>query len=164
MDRIPLVAVVLHSIPESVVLLSMAAAILGLRWESRLIFPAAVLSALAAWGVRALPLPYGVHTLIGVLVLTLLLVAFFRVSFLRGLIGTLFALGSLAVVQILIIPVLAQAVGVTELRDIWTDSWLRILLAWPEVILMGLVAWLLYRFRPFPEPLNRVEDGERWNA
>jgi hypothetical protein len=115
------------------------------------IFPASVLSALAAWAVRALPLPYGIHSLIGVVVVTMLIIVFFRVSILRGLIGSLFAFASLAVVQVLIVPILAQAVGVTDLRDMWTDSRFRIILAWPELILMGIVAWLLYRFRPFPE-------------
>jgi len=149
-DRMPLAAVVLHSIPESVVLLSLAGALLGVRWRFQLIFPAAVLSALAAWGVRALPLPYGVHSLIGVLVFTILIVVFYRLPFLRGLIGTLFAFGSFAAVQVIIIPLLARAVGVTELRDLWADSWLRIILAWPELILMAVVAWFLYRFRPVP--------------
>jgi len=156
--------VIFHSIPESAILLSLVVAILGLRWKAHLIFPAAVLSALASWGVRALPLPYGLHTLIGLLVFILLFVAFFRISFLRSLFGSLFALGSLIALQVLIIPIVARAAGITDLRDIWADSWLRIFLAWPELVLMGLVAWLLYRFRPFPERINRTEAGERRNA
>lgn len=151
MDQLPPAAVIFHSIPESVVLFSLAVAILGLRWQASLIFPAAVLSALASWGARALPLPYGVHTLIGLLVLILLIAVFFRISFLRSLLGSLFALGSLIAVQALTVPAAARVAGVVDPRDIWADSWLRILLGWPELVLMGLGAWLLYRFRPFPE-------------
>lgn len=144
MDKMPLVALILQSIPESIIILTLGLTLMGIELKWQRIIPAAVLSSVASYFVRELPIPYGVHTLIGILVITLLVVVFFKTSFPVAINVAMIGIAILATVEMLILPILIFLMGKT-INEIWESLTLRIFLAIPELIVLTLITFWCVR-------------------
>jgi len=145
MDQMPLLALLLQSVPESILLISLGLCVVGRRLLIGKIIPLAFLSSVISWLVRQLPLPFGVHTLIGVLVLFAGFVLVFRIDPLKALFATFFPMASLAAVEVALLPLLTRAVGLSGFQEAWGNPWLRIVLAWPELLILALLLWVCQR-------------------
>jgi len=66
MDKVPLVTLIFYSIPESILILSFGLIIQRKKPVFPPILLATLLSVSASYLARLLPLPYGIHTLLGV--------------------------------------------------------------------------------------------------
>ncbi|MGB9803860.1 hypothetical protein [Desulfofundulus sp.] len=141
MDRMPLLALILQSIPESIIILALGLTLMGVELKWRRIVPAAVLSSLCSYFVRELPIPYGIHTLIGIIVIAALIVIFFRTSVPVALSAAMIGIVVLATVEMLLWPVLLALTGKT-LAEVWKSEILRILLAIPELVVLTLITLL----------------------
>ncbi|MBE3588077.1 MAG: hypothetical protein IMW93_05905 [Thermoanaerobacteraceae bacterium] len=137
MDRMPLLALIFQSIPESVITLTLGLTLMGIDLKWKRIIPAAVLSSLASYFVRELPISYGLHTLIGIGVITLLVI-FFRISLVIALNVALVGIASLALVELLYWPLLLLITN-QNITAIWHSQTLRILAAVPELVTLSLI-------------------------
>jgi len=72
MDRIPLVAVILDSIPESIIIFSLGMAIVGEYINFKKILIASIIGAFAMMFVRAYVPIFGLHSIIAIMVLFIL--------------------------------------------------------------------------------------------
>lgn len=95
MDTIPLLVLIFYSIPESILIFTFGFVIFGVKIDANKIFIAAIISAFTSYLVRMLPLPFGFHTIIGVLVLTSLFRYLCKFGFGYSLLATLFSLSTL---------------------------------------------------------------------
>lgn len=139
-------AVIFQSIPESVIILYLGLASIGVRAPFRKVFPAAVLSAAISWLVRGLPLPFGIHTVIGVMIITGIYCTLFRIHLIKSVTASLFAIGCLISTEALILPVVQKLTGFTNVKDIWAEPVLRVVLAVPEMVFLGLIAYLMLKY------------------
>lgn len=140
MDRMPLLALIFQSIPESVIILTLGLTLMGIELKWKRIIPAAMLSSLASYFVRELPIPYGLHTFIGIIIITLLVLLFFRISLVIALNVALVGIVSLALVELLYWPFLLLITN-HNITAIWHSQTLRILAAVPELVTLSLITW-----------------------
>lgn len=154
----PFLAVLLNSFPESVLLIYLGLAFAGGKVHRGKILSAGAISALISWGVRALPVPFGVHTVIGVFVLALVFVLFFRFKTVQALFTSVFVLTTLIVIENLLAPMLMGIAGVNSLSAVLDDLVLRILIPIPEFIILSVIAALLFRHPIFNEK-QTIKDG-----
>lgn len=139
MDKMPLAAVVCQSFPESVILFALGLTLMGapLRWK-RIVF-AAVIYTVISFFVRNLPLPYGIHTIAGLVVMCALFIVFFRSPLQVAATASLLSILTLGVLEILFYP-LVLATGLS-IKEIWARPVLRILIPLPELISLGIITW-----------------------
>ncbi|MEW5898479.1 MAG: hypothetical protein AB1652_04795 [Bacillota bacterium] len=139
MDKMPLAAVVCQSFPESVLLFALGLTLMGapLRWR-RIIFAAVIYTAISCF-VRSLPLPYGIHTITGLVVMCALFIVFFRSPLQLAATASLLSILTLGVLEILFYP-LVLATGLS-IKEIWARPLLRILIPFPELISLGIITW-----------------------
>ncbi|MHB1127589.1 MAG: hypothetical protein ACYC2T_11660 [Bacillota bacterium] len=167
MDRMPLFAVALQSVPESVIILCLGLASIGVHPDIRKVLPAAVISALVSWGIRDLPIPFGLHSLLGFAVIFGLLLLIFRVEPLKALVAALFAVSSLLATEAVLLPAVTKLAGIAGFQAAWDDPVQRVVLAWPEQVLLGGAAFLLVRFKISFETLaqkaNRQTSKEHFH-
>lgn len=147
MDRMPLWVVVVQSFPESVIILCLGLASIGIHPDFRKVLPAAMISALISWAVRGLPLPFGLHSLVGLATITGLLLWIFRVEPLKALVGALFAVSSLLATEAVLLPTVTKLAGIAGFWAAWDHPVQRVVLALPEQVLLGGAAFLLVRFK-----------------
>lgn len=139
MDKMPLVAVVCQSFPESVILLTLGLTLMGvpLRWK-RIILAAVICTAISCF-VRSLPLPYGIHTIVYLVVMCALFIVFFRSPLQMAATASLLSILTLLVLEILFYP-LVLATGLS-IKEIWARPGLRILIPLPDLISLGSITW-----------------------
>jgi len=158
MDRMPIHAVIFQSIPESIIILCLGLACIGIRPDFRKVLPAAILSSMVSWLVRGLPLPFGLHSIIGLVTIISLFLVFFKTGFLKAIVAALFALSSLLATEALLVPVVTKLIGISGFTEAWDNSVYRVVLAFPEQVLLGGIAYLLIRFQiSFQTVANRTE-------
>jgi hypothetical protein len=144
MDIMPIAAVIFQSIPEEIVLFAFGLAIIGEEIKFKKIFVAAVMLAFTAYFVRVLPFPFGVHTIICALAMIVIFKLAFNIQFLPGIIATLSSFGALLSAENSVgLPILS-AIGVHSFQDVWSNTILRIIIAWPHLLLLGAITYFLY--------------------
>lgn len=159
MDKMPFLAVLLQSFPESILLFSLGCAVWGMKLNFTKIIPAAAISALVSWGIRALPFPFGVHSLIGIVVLTILFLLFFRMPAIEAVVATLFSLGSLLTVEVIVHPFINSIFHIQKFSDVWKDVFLRIVVCYPLFVLLILLLFLMLKF---DVNIKTILNGKLW--
>jgi hypothetical protein len=162
MDKMPLVALIFQGIPECIVYIALGSTLAGAPLRRPKVVAAGVILALVLYFVRSLPLPYGVHTLTGVITAWLLIFLFFRTPPLVAATASLLTGTFLLCLEIILFP-LAAATG-SSLREIWNRPALRILLALPQLTVMSLATWFCVRKKiniVTPWAFSQKAEGEK---
>ena len=147
MDRMPLLAVTFQSIPESITIIYLGLASLGIRPNFRRVLAAGVLSSLASRFVRELALPFGLHSLLGLVIITFLFIIIFKIEPLKAVLGAVFAISSLLAAEAVLLPAVTEIAGIAGFSDAWGQPVLRVVLALPELALLAGLAYFMIRFR-----------------
>lgn len=147
MDKMPFLAVLLQSFPESILLFSLGCAVWGIKLNFKKIIPAAAISALVSWGIRALPFPFGVHTVIGIAIITILFMFVFKLDIMRACVASFFSLGSLGTVEIIFHPLISKVFDISKCSDTWSLLWLRIIVPIPGMVVLGLLVIVMIKFK-----------------
>ena len=144
MDKMPLTALVFQSIPESIILFALGLTLLGvpLRWKQ--ISAAGIILAVISYFIRGALLPYGVHTLVHLLAMSILIIFFFRTSFPLAATAALLSLVILGFLEVLLWPFIFFITGLS-VKQIWAQRALRILIPLPELIILGMMTWWLVK-------------------
>lgn len=133
----PLISIVFYSIPESYLLFSFGLIVIGEESSQKKLLLATLVSVFMSYLVRSLPLPFGIHTLIGLLIIYLLFKYLFHLSTKKALIASLLSLSTLLALENVILYLLELKLGIT-LSKLWDNDWLRTIIGWPH-----LAVWLL---------------------
>jgi|AGTN01.1.fsa_nt_gi hypothetical protein len=143
MDNMPLIAVFFQSIPEEMVLFSLASVLLGLKMQWKRIIMAAVISAFAAYFVRHLPIYFGFHYFIGLVVNGMLIYYFFHKNYFYSFCTALIVLGCLFMAENIITRPIIIMLGYIHYQDIWDNTLLRIIIPYPSLIVLCIITWIL---------------------
>ncbi|WP_165792135.1 hypothetical protein [Desulfocucumis palustris] len=122
---------------------SLASVFLGLKMQWKRIIMAAVISAFASYFVRHLPIYFGMHYFIGLIVNGMLIYYFFHKDFFYSFCTSLIVLGCLFMAENIITYPIIYALGYNGFQEIWDKTLLRIIIAYPSLIVLCIVAWIL---------------------
>ncbi len=145
MDKMPFINLVLQSFPESVLLLLFGTSLFKRQPDKFRLLVGAVISSLCSDLIRRLPFPYGVHSLIGVVVLTLIFKFLLGMNFYQGMVASLTTLATLGAIEILLLPLETFSLGLERFSDAWSRPSLRLLMAVPELAILALITYRIYR-------------------
>ncbi|MDD2509521.1 MAG: GHKL domain-containing protein [Syntrophomonas sp.] len=141
MFSVPWYAIVLISVPQSILILKIGFGLFNLQVNARQCFLLSGIMAVVTYFLRKLPLLFGIHTIILVLLLTILVVVLQRIDFWRSLAAVLLGVMIFGVIENAYLPLLLQITSKTVL-DLAEQPWFNIAAFLPE-LLLGL---LLYAF------------------
>ena len=102
--KIPLLQWLLQGIPESLAIVYLAIALAGQKPETWKILLLGIIDAVIIYLIRLLPLTFGVHSILQILVIAFLLHLFFKVSFGKSLFSALTVIITLAVTETVFCP------------------------------------------------------------
>lgn len=140
--NIPLIALLLQGIPEqtAVVTLAFVIARIPLRWK--IIFPIGIGLSTCAYLLRLLPITFGIHTILLIILLFIALTRQSNADFSQSLIASLLSFLVLIIFEFISISSLMFVLGITP-ETIFSDTVLRILSGEPQVLLTFVMAFLL---------------------
>lgn len=144
----PIIALVLLALPESMLLGGVALSIMGIHPKFKPLLAVALLQALTAYLVRMLSLPMALHAVVLMLFLGGYLANRFRAPLKRTISGAFIAWVLLAISEALLLPLFFQLFSVT-VPEVLASPWLRILASLPQQIVLLAVFVIAYRIRGF---------------
>lgn len=146
MDNMPVSSVLLQSLPEGLIIIALGLVLIGQKlWPGKIIMIAA-LSALAMFLIRRLPLIFGLHTIIGVFVLTILLILIYKVRPKMAFAGALLAIAGLITTQLLVSSVVLYITGLT-VQQVLSSTVLRVIVPIPEELVLALITLLCIKYK-----------------
>lgn len=160
MDRIPPLAFLLQTIPESFLIIALGLLLVGYRPPWRKLAAASVLASVGCYFARSLPLPFGVHTFIMVAVIAGLVSVFFGLGRRRAVLGALAGVTALALAESISIPLVTATTG-RSMAEIMASTSLRILAPLPHMAFLAAVAWYSWRFAWAPFCLDDDARSQR---
>ncbi|MHB1043697.1 MAG: hypothetical protein ACYC0Q_12795 [Eubacteriales bacterium] len=159
MDKMPLVAVLFNSIPESIILFSFGIAIVGEHINIKRVFIAAVISAFTSMFVREFVPYFGLHSIIGVLVVFILFWKLLGLKGWKALISSLLSLTVLILLEIFLLQAILNLNHIT-LSELLQDNFKRVIYTYPHLAIFGLFTWLIYYKKWFLIKGSRASNVE----
>jgi len=144
-DKMPLVAVLLISIPEEIMISALGLMLFGIKPPIGKLVLIGVVQATISYFVRMLPIIFGVHTLLQGLLFTVVIWLVLRVPFRFVLAAMLVSISIYTVIDATFVPMLLDITGI-PLEVILNNARLRILFFLPQGVTMLLVVLLVYFF------------------
>lgn len=145
--KLPFLVLLMQGIPEEISLVTLAFVIAkaDLNWK-KIVFGGAFL-ACSMYVIRLLPISFGVHTI----VLILLLIIFVKVlgqiqDLSKAILACLISILVLITTEIIILTALMSFLGISE-QEFLNNVTLRILLTLPQVFVMFFLAFVIYKVR-----------------
>jgi len=142
MDKMPLISILFYSIPESYLMFLFGLVVIGESISQKKLLAATLVSVIISYLVRFLPIPFGIHTLIGLIVICLLFKYLFNLPVKKALISSLLSLSTLLALENIILYFLELTFDLT-LTTIWKSDWLRTIIGWPHLAVLLLIIILL---------------------
>lgn len=132
------------STPESLVLYYMGTAVFGYKPSLKKLIAAAFGTSLISYLVRLMPIPFGFHTFIELILMIILFWAVFGMPFILSLITTFLAAFLLGLAESLAVPSLGWAFGLS-LKEIIADPLFRFLFGMPHLIALAAATYFITR-------------------
>jgi len=138
--------VVFQTIPECIALVFLTLVLLKEKANWNIILFLGILQAAAVYYIRMLPLEFGVHTVILMLVLTVLIAFIFRIKFVKALVPVIASFIVLISFEVAAISTVMSVADV-NLDMLATNDLLRIAVLTPQWILLFLTGFIIQYFR-----------------
>jgi len=140
-----LIALLLQGIPEQTAVATLAFVIakIPLKWNKVLLI--GIILAICAYVVRLFPIPFGIHTILLIILLFIALIKLGKGDFSLSLLASLLSFLALAIFEFACLSLLMPVFGLTP-ESLSTDSIKRIAIAEPQVLLLFIFAFLLNKF------------------
>lgn len=148
----------LQGIPECLALAALAVTLSGRKLEAKKIFLIGLSHAPLAYLVRLLPLSFGVHFIILIVVLSTLLHVWLKISLSRGLLTALSGLIILATAETVFVAIIHSSTGV-PFEEVRQELLLWVAYGWPHIIFLLMLALFIDRRRK-----GRDLGGKELNA
>lgn len=140
--NIPLISLIFQGIPEQVAVVNLAFVInkVSLKWIQ--IIPLGITLATVSFGVRLLPIPFGLHTISIIILLFIFLIRMGKGDVSLSLLASLVSFLCLAIFETASLFILMAVFGVTP-DELYTNQVIRIVLGEPHVLLLFTFAFFL---------------------
>jgi len=143
MDIMPIYLILLHSVPETAILVSLGLVLIGLKPAPGRILLVAFLTSLASYFIRNLPLPPGINVFFQLPILIILLAYICRLSVTYAVIASFVGLISLGITETILNFIIFALTGISVQKALSNELW-RILFPLPEyLILVGIILVLI---------------------
>ncbi len=143
-DRIPFLPFFLQSFPESTIFLALGLQWTGVEVKLKKILPLALVTTGFSYLVRALPIVYGVHSVIQLFFMVILVYLFLKLNWRTSIVAILIGGFAVAFAEGLIDPVIWHLLNI-EMSVLLAEPWLRVLVPLPHMTLLALLAVLSKR-------------------
>lgn len=145
MDNMPIGVLLLVSIPEEFLITMLGLLLFGIGIRQRFgrIFFIAVIQAFISYSIRLLPLSFGVHTLIQIMLFAIPLQLILHLPYLYSSICILVSSTIYTVLDSTFIPFLLQLTGI-PLEAVLNGTILRVLFFIPQGLIMLLLVLVVY--------------------
>jgi len=146
MDRMPLITLLLYSIPEELLIFTFGLIILGQKVHFPRVLGTSVVAAVGTYFIRLLPLPFGFNAIISVALFIVLFMVLFKMNFKQAFLATLLCTSTLLALENSVTFLLEIQLGLS-IEKIWQEPLLRTLIGWPNLLILALVTWFIYKKR-----------------
>lgn len=158
MDFIPLLPFLGVSVPESLVLYYMALSIANIKKTPVLVIAIALLTSLFSYFIRSIPIVFGFHSIIQVILMVIFLNLFFRLSWTMSITVMILTSVALGLSESIFVPLLAFIFNF-NLEQVISDPLLRILFTLPHLFFLATLAYFINK-RQWKLPLiHRLIDA-----
>ncbi|WP_066635356.1 sensor histidine kinase [Desulfolucanica intricata] len=149
MDKLPLFSLVFQSIPEAVILIYSSLILLGYSVSEKFgkIILLGILNSLIL-AVFRFYLPFGFHTVLGLMVLTISLRIVLRINFVRSFIIAAFGIISLGILESIFLPLLA-AIFNLSIENILKRQFTRTFIGYPHMFTFAVLGTLAQKKKWF---------------
>lgn len=145
MDKMPLYLVLLQSTPETAILISLGLVMIGVKPRLISVIMAALITSVACYLIRALPLPPGVNVLLQLPVLLSLMVLMCRLQLIPAAIASFIGIICLSLTELLFNSLVFAVTGVSVMEAIAHPIW-RILYPLPEFTFLIVIIIMLHHY------------------
>lgn len=132
------------STPESLVLYYMGTALFGYKPSVKKLIAASFVTSLISYVVRLMPIPFGIHTLIELILMIILFWNAFGMSLALSIITTFLAAFLLGLAEGILLPFLGWIFGLS-LKQIISDPIFRLIFGMPHLIVLSLATYFTTR-------------------
>jgi hypothetical protein len=146
MDKMPLLTVIFYSFPESCLIFLYGLIVTGRKPKPLPVIIAAVISAGLSYFVRLFPIAFGLHTLIGLLVITFLFIYLLKLQASHAFIAALISLGTMIALENSVLFLMHYFLDLS-LPELWNKPLLRTVFPWTSLIIWTLITLFLYKKR-----------------
>ncbi|WP_449241692.1 hypothetical protein [Desulfoscipio gibsoniae] len=143
MDKIPLITLFLYSLPESFLIFSFGLVIQKKVIKAAPIMIATVCSVLSSYIARLLPLPYGFHTIIGLLVISILFYAVLGLSIKQSFFSALLSLGTLVALENSILNFIQYCLHLNVEDVIALPPLEKTFIGWPHLFVWAILTFFI---------------------
>ncbi len=147
MYSVPWYAIVLIAVPQTILIIKIGFGLFNLQVNTRQCLLVTLIVSVVTYFLRKLPLMFGIHTIILIILLTILLVILQRIDFWRSLVAVLLGVMILGVIENSYLPLLLQFTSRTVV-DLAEQPWFNIAAFLPG-FLIGLLLYAFIRHRNF---------------
>lgn len=168
MDFMPWTALVFQSIPESIVLVVLGLGLLGEYPGIPSIVVIGVIGSVTSYFIRRLPLEFGVHTFLSIIVLAVLMRFILKIAVSKGILAAFLGILAVGIIESVSIPAVSYLTGIS-FETALHDPWLRVVFPLPDEIILGVAAYFCRRRRfslipprtPFMNLPREEKDDEK---
>lgn len=155
MDFLPLIPFLTVSIPESLVLYYMIAVIAARKESPLLIAALSIPTSLFSFFVRSIPLAFGIHTLLQIVLMVILTSLIFHLSFRAALTAMVLAGLVLGLAEGISVPILSWIFSI-ELNQIISNPLLRMVFTLPHLLLLAVLTFFIGKRKWRPQFIERM--------
>ena len=167
MDIMPFYLVFLQSLPETAIIVALGLVLLGVKPSLLPLFVVALISALASYFIRALPLAPGINILLQFPITILLVTYFFRIPFTFAILSSSLGLICITLIEMVFNLGMSAITGIPIIEAVANPVW-RVLFPLPEfmfltVVVLGLNHYgiSLFNLHEYREMEKVIENEER---
>jgi hypothetical protein len=135
-----------QTVPETLALVSLAVVLAGRNLELQSVLLIGLPHAAAVYLVRLLPIKFGIHFIVFIVILAVLLNVRLKIKFSQCLLTALAVLLFLAVAETLCMYVLSLVTGIT-IEQVTAETASHLIFAWPHILMLFLLALAVNRWR-----------------
>ncbi|MCG9968560.1 hypothetical protein L9W92_10895 [Pelotomaculum terephthalicicum JT] len=159
MDKMPLIAVLFQSVPEEIIVYSFGMAVVGEYINIKKITIAALITAFAMMFVRWFIPYFGLHSIVGMLILFILFWRYLGLEAWKAIISSLLSLTALILLDDFILQAILNLKHIT-LTEGFQNNFIRITYTYPHLVVFGLITWIIYYKKWFLIKGSRVSNIE----
>lgn len=144
MDIMPMFSVLFYSVPESCLIITFGLLIVGEKLPTKQIIYGTILSVLGSYLVRAMPLPFGVHSIIGVFIVLLIFKFIIGISVKKSFLATFLSLSTLLALENTVFNTIKLNLDLNN-KQIWENNLLRTVIGWPHLLIWSVITVVVYK-------------------
>lgn len=144
--KISLLEFILRTIPESFLIILAVHLLSYKKIEPKTYINASVFIAISTYLVRVLPINYGVHTIINIMIYVLAIVSINKLGVIKAISSVLKIIVTISVCELINVAVLDKVMKL-DLQVIFSEPLKKIIYSTPSLVMFGIAILLFYKYK-----------------